>query len=803
MTLLREWLCRIGFQNLADVFEEFGYDDLKWLIEDTTEATGLTRDRLKAMGINRDAQLNQILRGLKELRKEKSAPKPQKKSKVGPTSPVFIKAGKRPKQVAAKASERMSVKTGTSNAAEPKAGALPGRKSGPLSDLSEEMQQRVSRDFYTEIESSEIPLGTRIMVADNKGQWAAAKIVGHSENHLTVQWTQQAWSHLTHQVKYDHDFSLSKCSTPTAAFESAKTIRHTVLTQAHTDRREAAQLLAVERAQDLQKLESERQDLAKLVVTREGDLRAAASISGVVAVTVIHPKVAVDDEENDKIVDAMTAELFFNEEEARAIKIGAKIVVADPKGQWADAIVKKHSPDHLMINWTGPWAKMKHQVRYDSEFLISKSNCPVMANDAARRLRSQIRGIAHKATFQVIQCAVGCRVSCKSIRAVATGVYQKNGKVLCDCHKRETAISDFAIDCAQNNAKRPYECLDVETSHGVFSLHELRDVATGNTEVAVQRQHMRNKRLLERVRSSDQTDTDLARKASFVTSKDLNSARAALTGVAPVPVKHSAQKRPNSAEKKHKAETPKRRKHSSPEAVAKKKPKSEPVARKESRSSSRKKRPVQQQDTSPTIQTRSEWVQCENIECNKWRRVTPTELKHLGSKPFLCECNSDINYNCCSRKQEISDKEIDRLLQAESSEDDMVLARKKVYPAHNKPKPVISAQTEFMSSRMIQLKKSCPNLTHQQRFKLAAEKWQLAPGNPDRITLTSVGLELHDGLVGIKVLVPFKGSSKRTGQVSSWLPDQQKFDVCFGQGEEAQWHLMSYAEVVSHKVTEV
>ena len=60
--------------------------------------------------------------------------------------------------------------------------------------------------------------------------------------------------------------------------------------------------------------------------------------------------------------------------------------------------------------------------------------------------------------------------------------------------------------CAVNTVRRltvlwQYECIDVHTDNGVFSLHELRDLVTGNTKVNVQRQTMRNKRLLDQIRA--------------------------------------------------------------------------------------------------------------------------------------------------------------------------------------------------------------------------------------------------------------------------------------------------------------
>ena len=94
------------------------------------------------------------------------------------------------------------------------------------------------------------------------------------------------------------------------------------------------------------------------------------------------------------------------------------------------------------------------------------------ANERAKQIRGRMRGLPVQ-SVSVILCAVGCRISCESIHSralpqllsyrltgksrtkTATGVYRENGKILCDCHKIETAVSDFAFDCAQNKAKRP------------------------------------------------------------------------------------------------------------------------------------------------------------------------------------------------------------------------------------------------------------------------------------------------------------------------------------------------------------
>eukprot|EP00656_Telonema_subtile_P003577 TRINITY_DN11626_c0_g1_i5.p1 TRINITY_DN11626_c0_g1~~TRINITY_DN11626_c0_g1_i5.p1 ORF type:complete len:783 (-),score=95.95 TRINITY_DN11626_c0_g1_i5:273-2621(-) len=781
MTTVRTWLYQIGLQHLAPVFEESGYDDLEYLIEDSTNATGLTRAKMKAIGISRDAHLNKCIDELENLRSREHVAKSPKKSKVktsGAAGNTVGYAGNRPKQIAAKASGKTPV--AAPREAQRASSRIPSRTAGPLSDLSPEMQRKASKDFYTEEESPQIPIGTKLMVADPKGQWASARVVAHSDAGLTVQWTQKEWAKQTYVVPYNHGFSLSKCTSPTQANEAARKIREHILVVAHQERREAAHLVSMNRAEDLRKLEEERQQVAQLMVQREGNLMEVAKSTGVVPVQVVQPR-QFDAADNDATVDQMVSELFRNEEEARALKIGERIVVADNKGQWAYAIVRGHSKDELKISWTGPWAKMKYQVRYDSEFQISKAASPEIANDGARRVRAQIRGLPHRACFQVIQCAVGCRVSCKSPRKVATGVYRNNGKVFCDCHKIEIAISDFALDCAQNNAKRPYECLEVETAHGVFSLAELRDVATGNTEVAVARQHMRNKRLLESVRGSSD-DLDLARKATHVTNKDLDAARLNMTGIAPVPV-HVRNA------KKERARVPVKREQR-PSVATTKKPRR--AAKKE----------IEIEDANPT---RSEWVQCENTGCNKWRRVTPKELSSLGSQPFLCQHNSDINYNCCSRKQEMTDEEIDRLLECGGDSSDEEPPPKRSMSAIKSPSSL--QQDEFVSKRMIELKTSKPSLTQQQRLSLATEQWHVESQNPvDRRNknTTSAGANPHEDLIGTKVLVPFKGASdKRIGEVGCWLPNKQKFDVCFEhEGGTSQWHLMSFAEVLCHKFSD-
>ena len=84
----------------------------------------------------------------------------------------------------------------------------------------------------------------------------------------------------------------------------------------------------------------------------------------------------MDEEENDRIIDELCDQYFYNEEEARAIPLGTKLVAADNKGQWSDATVIGHLEDKLHISWMGPWAKMKHKIHYDAAFSLSKCSTP-------------------------------------------------------------------------------------------------------------------------------------------------------------------------------------------------------------------------------------------------------------------------------------------------------------------------------------------------------------------------------------------------------------------------------------------
>ena len=51
--------------------------------------------------------------------------------------------------------------------------------------------------------------------------------------------------------------------------------------------------------------------------------------------------------------------------------------------------------------------------------------------------------------------------------------------------------------------------------------------------------------------------------------------------------------------------------------------------------------------------TKDAWVQCEDPQCLKWRRVTRTEARNLTpNMPWFCHMNSDPAYALCDVPEE-------------------------------------------------------------------------------------------------------------------------------------------------------
>ena len=294
--------------------------------------------------------------------------------------------------------------------------ALPTKRKKPKLQLSEELEQIALEAFYSEDQARELSIGTRVMCADNRGQWASAKIEVVGADSVTVRWIQ--WNKLTYTLTFEQlekEFLLSKCATPSLANAAAAKIKDEMLEENKKQRAEVAERLQQEHAEKLHRMEQERQQMAQALIERQSSMQSmvAGGATGLAKpVHVVQP----DDDKNEALVDQMCDEFFYNVEEAKAIPIGTTLCVADNKGQWSDAVVLSHSENELCIRWTGPWAKIKHRVPYDNNFKISKAKTPILANDAAKRVRSQMRN--RPGHVAVIPPAVGCKVSCKCLPCI-------------------------------------------------------------------------------------------------------------------------------------------------------------------------------------------------------------------------------------------------------------------------------------------------------------------------------------------------------------------------------------------------
>eukprot|EP00658_Telonema_sp_P-2_P021013 TRINITY_DN18337_c0_g2_i13.p1 TRINITY_DN18337_c0_g2~~TRINITY_DN18337_c0_g2_i13.p1 ORF type:complete len:793 (+),score=103.57 TRINITY_DN18337_c0_g2_i13:139-2517(+) len=760
MQSLRTWLISISLPQYAEAFRANGYDDLQYLVEDDTSITGLTRERLMSVGLA-SGHATKCLRELRELR--------QRGGKIKDV------VGTVPKQTVRSPRQEQSQRSGgTRKPQSPMVPPVPKPRPTRLSpSCSGELAELVDKAFYTVEETKLLGLGVRLMVADNQGRWAAARVIHHDKiaNSLTVQWTAAEWADQTFEVDYDHDFRLSKCKTPEAAYESSVELKGVLQEQ----RRKIAENLASQRAENLAKIELERAAMARMAVGHRESMSKLASQSG--AVVVPQQPETQGDEDLEEVIDQMAQETFYSESEARELAIGAKIVIADNQQQWADAIVTGHSEDELLVEWTGPWAGQKYKRRYDGDYKFSKAATPSQAHMDARKLRDKIQGRTSKPAFTIVKSAIGCHVSCTSIRKVARGEYKANGKILCDCHKREMACADFALECAENKAKRPYESVEVETAYGKFSLAELRDQENGVVEVHPQRQAMRNKRLLDQVRSQSK-NSELSQQASRVTHKDLATARTHLTSpgaVAPFKKERSTRRRQSTvttpapvprvppAKQERSKKKRKRTATTSPapvQGVPRKQDKTVSVSSGTERRRKRGKGTEPAPSTKPVApkieEERSEWVQCEmsasnNRMCGKWRRITPSQLTALGSAAFACAMNTDQKYNRCRIKQEFPDDQIDQML---------------------------------------------------------AERWGEESGNKtetdakDATIVTAVS-SVYEDYIGTQVMVPFKGyEGKHLGVVETWLPGQEQFDVKFTLEDRPLWLLMKYSAVIAHRHTD-
>ena len=87
--------------------------------------------------------------------------------------------------------------------------------------------------FYSRAEAEQLAVGITLCVADDAGRWASARVAGHDEEWLEVQWLH---FQSTFFVRHDDAFSLSKCLTPALANKAALSIREH---QAQTPRKRA------------------------------------------------------------------------------------------------------------------------------------------------------------------------------------------------------------------------------------------------------------------------------------------------------------------------------------------------------------------------------------------------------------------------------------------------------------------------------------------------------------------------------------------------------------------------------------
>ena len=406
---VKTWLVQVGLEKYAQSFVENGYDDIDWMLEDATEVTGINSTRLETIGLSKPAEIKSFLEKLQILRAASSAPSPKPKPKPKP------KPQPQPRQT--QQSEPAKVESPSADlSVESPAKALPTKRKKPKLQLSEELEQIALEAFYSEDQARELSIGTRVMCADNRGQWASAKIEVVGADSVTVRWIQ--WNKLTYTLTFEQlekEFLLSKCATPSLANAAAAKIKDEMLEENKKQRAEVAERLQQEHAEKLHRMEQERQQMAQALIERQSSMQSmvAGGATGLAKpVHVVQP----DDDKNEALVDQMCDEFFYNVEEAKAIPIGTTLCVADNKGQWSDALVLSHSENELCIRWTGPWAKIKHRVPYDNNFKISKAKTPILANDAAKRVRSQMRN--RPGHVAVIPPAVGCKVSCKCLPCI-------------------------------------------------------------------------------------------------------------------------------------------------------------------------------------------------------------------------------------------------------------------------------------------------------------------------------------------------------------------------------------------------
>ena len=111
------------------------------------------------------------------------------------------------------------------------AGTVGGKRSSGVAwwqKLPQALQQQVSAHFYNKQEAAALPEGAKLMVADNNRQWASARVIGHSNGSVKVQWVGSGWGHLTYEVEHSDTFSLSKCSTPSLANKMAADVNQAI-----------------------------------------------------------------------------------------------------------------------------------------------------------------------------------------------------------------------------------------------------------------------------------------------------------------------------------------------------------------------------------------------------------------------------------------------------------------------------------------------------------------------------------------------------------------------------------------------
>ena len=244
---------------------------------------------------------------------------------------------------------------------------------------SDDAEER-NEDFYTPSEARMLLKGAKLMAADKKGFWAEAVVHKMDHKGLQVKWPKFPKSASTKISFADALTRLSKCGSPEMAHKAFERLHQAESSDDSSDDASVGVAAVADRqekslgpAEDLL-IPDEPVDKTKPAV---GSClkRKRSEVAAVLA-----PNSSSDDAEERN-------EDFYTPSEARMLLKGAKLMAADKKGFWAEAVVHKMDHKGLQVKWPKFPKSASTKISFaDALTRLSKCGSPEMAHKAFERL---------------------------------------------------------------------------------------------------------------------------------------------------------------------------------------------------------------------------------------------------------------------------------------------------------------------------------------------------------------------------------------------------------------------------------